>query len=283
MKKYQVKGVEFFEWKGKPYCTINQCGIEATYPFEKPKTQFPVEAVLMDLDGTTIISEEFWIYIIEKTIKQLTYPEFALTQADIPFVSGFTTAEHLDYCIQKYNVQATIYEALAVYHKTTEFELSEIMQGRGNVDAFKPRKGLKEFLYALKARGVKIGLATSGLEYKAMPEIVSAFRVLDMGDPLDFYDAIVTGGKRKGCGEYGTIGELSVKPHPWIYAELATGLGIDKEKCIVLEDSSAGLLSGRLAGMNVIGFTDGNLIQSGLYEECIKMVDTLEEVLEFIK
>ena len=36
MKKYNVNGVEFFEWKGKPYCTINQCGVEATYPFEKP-------------------------------------------------------------------------------------------------------------------------------------------------------------------------------------------------------------------------------------------------------
>ena len=61
MKKYNVNGVEFFDWKGKPYCTINQCGVEATYPFEKPNTKFPIQAVLMDLDGTTVISEEFWI------------------------------------------------------------------------------------------------------------------------------------------------------------------------------------------------------------------------------
>ena len=76
MKKYNVNGVEFFDWKGKPYCTINQCGIEATYPFEKPKTEVPIQAVLMDLDGTTVISEEFWIYLIEKTIKKNLFARF---------------------------------------------------------------------------------------------------------------------------------------------------------------------------------------------------------------
>jgi len=283
MKKYNVNGVEFFDWKGKPYCTINQCGVEATYPFEKPKTEFPIQAVLMDLDGTTVISEEFWIYLIEKTVKQISSPDFCLSEEDTPYVSGFSTAEHLEYCLNKYKIPKTVNEALEVYHKTARFELNEIMEGRGNVDAFKPRAGLKEFLYSLKKAGIKIGLATSGLDYKAIPEIVSAFRVLDMGNPIEFYDAIITGGRRKGEGEYGTIGEMAVKPHPWIYSELVGGLNVDKKHAIVIEDSSAGLLSGRLAGMNVIGFNDGNLIQSGLQEECIAMVDTFEDVIQFLQ
>lgn len=283
MKKYNISGVEFFDWNGKPYCTINQCGVSATYPFAMPKTEFPIQAVLMDLDGTTVISEEFWIYLIEKTVKQLTSPDFCLCEEDTPFVSGFSTAEHLSYCLNKYKIEKTVNEALEVYHKTAKFELDEIMQGRGNADAFKPRAGLKEFLYALKNAGIKVGLATSGLDYKAIPEIVSAFRVLDMGDPLAFYDAIITGGRRKGEGEYGTIGELAVKPHPWIYSELATGLNVDIAHTLVVEDSSAGLLSGRLAGMNVIGFNDGNLIQSGLHEECIITVDTFDDILNFLQ
>ena len=104
-----------------------------------------------------------------------------------------------------------------------------------------------------------------------------------MGDPIQFYDAIITGGRRKGEGEYGTIGEMAVKPHPWIYSELVGGLNVDKKNAIVIEDSSAGLLSGRLAGMNVIGFNDGNLIQSGLHEECIAMVDRLDEILKWMQ
>lgn len=283
MKKYHVNGVDFFEWKGKPHCTIEQCGVSATYSFERPTTEFPIQAVLMDLDGTTVISEEFWIYLIEKTVKQLTTPDFTLSEEDTPYVSGFSTAEHLSYCLNKYKVNSTVNEALEVYHKTAKFELNEIMEGRGNADAFKPRKSLKEFLYTLKNAGVKIGLATSGLDYKAIPEIVSAFRVLDMGDPLSFYDAIITGGRRKGDGEYGTIGELAVKPHPWIYSELASGLGVDLKHTVVVEDSSAGLLSGRIAGLNVIGFNDGNLIQSGLHEECYAMVDDFEQLLQVLQ
>ena len=96
------------------------------------------------------------------------------------------------------------------------------------------------------------------------------------------YCAIITGGRRKGEGEYGTIGELAAKPHPWLYSEIISGLGVDKKNAVIIEDSSAGLLSGRLAGMNVIGFNDGNLIKSGLNEQCILMVDTFDEIKKWL-
>ena len=165
-KQYNVNGVDFFEWNGRPYCTIRQCGLEATYPFERPSTRFPIQAVLMDLDGTTVISEEFWMFLIEKTIKQLSTPEFCLAEEDVPYVSGFSTAEHLEYCLNKYKIDKTVAEATEAYHAIARFELNEIMQGRGNAEAFKPRAGLKEFLFALKKMGIKVGLATSGLDYK---------------------------------------------------------------------------------------------------------------------
>ena len=165
-----------------------------------------------------------------------------------------------------------------MYHQLAEYELNEIMKGRGNVEAFKPRKGLKEFLLLLKSKGIKIGLVTSGLDYKAIPEIQSTFRNLNMGDPLKFYDAIITGGRRKDGNDYGTIGEIAAKPHPYVYSEIALGLGItNKEEAIVLEDSSSGLISARLAGFNVIGLSDGNLIKSGLDKECLFMANNFEE------
>lgn len=284
MAKYNISGVKFFTRNKRSYVTINQCGIEATYPFDKPITHFPVKAVLMDLDGTTVKSEEFWVYLIQKTIRRLTdNPSFTLAEEDLPFVSGFSTAEHLSYCLKKYSLPHTLAEADELYHQTAAFELNEILQGRGNADAFRPREGLKEFLFALKANGVKIGLATSGLDYKAIPEIVSTFRVLGMGEPTDFYDAIVTGGKRKQRGGYGTIGELAVKPHPWVYRELALGLGVEPSEAVVVEDSSAGLLSGRTAGFNVIGFADGNIKQSGLADECLAMVDNWNQILQILR
>lgn len=280
---YNISGVTFTTRGEHRYVTINQCGVEATYPFDRPNTVFPVKAVMMDLDGTTVKSEAFWVYLIQKTIRELTAdPGFALTEEDLPFVSGFSTAEHLQYCLTKYRLPYSLAQADDLYHRIAAFELEEIMQGRGNVEAFRPREGLKEFLLTLKEKGIKIGLATSGLDYKAIPEIVSVFRVLGMGDPTAFYDAVITGGKRKKPGDYGTLGELAAKPHPWIYRELALGLGVSPEEAVVVEDSSAGLLAGRTAGCNVVGFADGNLIQSGLSEECYAVIRHWKELLPLL-
>ncbi len=284
MKQYRIEGVAFSEYGNRRYCTICHCGVEATYPFDTPKTRFPIKALLMDLDGTTVRSEEFWIYLTECTMKRLLRDEsFRLSEEDLPYVSGFSTAEHLSYCLKKYGCGCTVGKALDAYHMIAKAELEAILHGRGKANAFRPREGLKEFLLAVKSAGIRIGLATSGLEYKAIPEIVSVFCQLGMGDPSAFYDAIITGGKRKEKGEYGSIGEAAAKPHPWIYSELAAGIGVDREETLVLEDSSAGLLAGRLAGMNVIGFTDGNLIRSGFAEECCAMAETFNDVLRVLR
>ena len=283
-ENYKVKGITFEEKEGELQCTIDQCGVRATYPLVPANYSGKAKYVLMDLDGTTVKSEEYWIWLIEKTVKQLLGdPNFTFAQEDIPYVSGFSTIEHLDYCIKKYNIPTDVLAANRLYHKTAEYELNEILEGRGNASAFHPREGLKEFFAELKNRGIKIGLATSGLDYKAIPEIVSAFRNLNLGEPLAFYDAIITGGKRKLQGDYGTMGEMAAKPHPWVYAELAMGLGVlDKSEVIVLEDSSSGLISARLAGFDVIGFNDGNILASGMAEQTYAMVDTLDDVLKLL-
>ncbi len=283
-KNCKLNNIYFREGKNGVECTINQTGVCATYPLLPAVFKPKAKALLMDLDGTTVQSEEFWIYLIEKTVKTLLKNEkFSFVEEDIPYVSGFSTIEHLTYAMKKYHLACDIATANATYHAIAEHELKEILEGRGNVSAFKPRENLKDFLMEVKGNGIKIGLVTSGLDYKAIPEIVSTFRVLNMGNPLDFYDAIITGGKRKIAGDYGTLGELSVKPHPWVYAEIGMALaGDNKENVITLEDSSSGVLSSRLAGYGVIGLSDGNIIQSGMVSFCVKMVDSLEPILSII-
>ena len=143
---------------------------------------------------------------------------------------------------------------------------------------------LKEFLLAVKSKGIKIGLVTSGLDYKAIPEIVAVFRSLGMGDPLKFYDAIITGGHRKDTHEYGTLGEIAAKPHPWVYTEVAyMGLKVkDPSKVIGIEDSAAGVLALRFAGFPVIGVQEGNIAKSGLDCLCCKKVDDLRELIDLL-
>lgn len=260
----------------------------AYYPVLPTKIEKPIKAVLMDLDGTSVHSESFWIWIIQKTVASLlNSTTFELDKSDLPHVSGHSVSEHLQYAIKKYCPQKTVEEARAFYFQHAHYEMKEITEGRGKVDAFRPTPGLKEFLYELKAMGVKIGLVTSGLYEKAWPEICSAFHQLDMGDPKDFYDAIITGGFPLRKGEAGTLGELSPKPHPWLYSETARiGLGIetkDRHRIIGIEDSGAGVCSIRLGGYSCIGFAGGNILESGTKSLCTHYCSSFEEILALIK
>lgn len=262
-------------------------GYPAYYPVHPVRLERPVKAVLMDLDGTSVRSEEFWVWIIEQTTQSLLNDTgFRLSESDLPYVSGHSVSEHLQYCIDTYAPGKTVEEARGYYFEHTHREMREILEGRGKQDAFTPTPGLKPLLLALKERGIRIGLVTSGLYEKAYPEILSAFRQLDMGDPAEFYDAIITAGYPLRTGETGTLGELSPKPHPWLYAETGrVGLGIpfaERHHVLGIEDSGAGVASIRLAGYATVGFAGGNIDESGTRALCDYYCETLEEALQVV-
>lgn len=291
----RVKGtadrkVEFVSFQsGKQFALVKSAmGYPAYYPVHDVKIEKPLRAVLMDLDGTTVHSEHFWIWIIEKTTASLLGdPKFELEGSDETHVSGHSVSEHLKYCIDKYCPDKSVEEARKWYFKHTNFEMSEIMEGRGKLNAFTPSPGIKDFLYELKDLGVKIGLVTSGLYEKAWPEILDAFKTLNMGDPKEFYDAIITAGHAIRPGDPGTLGELSPKPHPWLYAEAArVGLGIpfeERHSVVGIEDSGAGVLSLLLAGFAPLGISGGNIIESGTQSLCTHYGDNFEQILARLK
>lgn len=280
--------VEFLVYSDRAVAFVKSAmGYPAYYPVYENRIDKPVKAVLMDLDGTSVKSEHFWIWIIQKsTASLLGDDKFELEEADLPYVSGHSVSEHLEHCIRKYCPDKKVEDARKYYFEHTHYEMEEIMQGRGRQDAFTPTEGLKDFLMELKGRGVKIGLVTSGLYEKAWPEILSAFRQLDMGDPKDFYDGIITAGFPIRKGECGTLGELSPKPHPWLYAEVCrVGLGIpfeERANVVGMEDSGAGVVSVMLAGFSCIGMADGNIVQSGTKVLCEEYCDDFNEVLKVI-
>lgn len=282
------KKVELIGFADKTIAYVpSSTGYSAYYPIHPVAMEKPLKAVLMDLDGTSVKSEEFWIWIIERSIASLLdNQKFQLEEADMPYVSGHSVTEHLSYCIEKYMPGGSLERAREFYFMHTHNEMEAIMQGKGRANAFTPTEGLKDFLFALKDKGIKIGLVTSGLYEKAMPEIISAFRTLGMGDPKEFYDVIISAGFPLGKGKVGTLGELSPKPHPWLYAETANvGLGIpftERDRVVGIEDSGAGVCSVRLAGFTTIGIAGGNIESSGTMDFCQHYKQTLEEIEKLI-
>jgi beta-phosphoglucomutase-like phosphatase (HAD superfamily) len=281
--------VEFIVFDDRTLAYVSSgLGYPAYYPVHPVALERPVRAVLMDLDGTTVRSEPFWVWMIEKaTASLMGDPSFQLEDTDLPFVSGFSVSEHLQYCIRKYCPDKTVEDARRYYFEHTHREMREILEGRGRADAFVPAPGVREFLLQLKAEGIQIGVATSGLHEKAWPELVAAFRTLGLGDPREFYDAIVTAGFPLRRGEVGTLGELSPKPHPWLYAEVSrVGLGIpfsDRNRVVGIEDSGAGVCAIRLAGFPAIGMSGGNIAESGTRPLCQHYCESFEEVLAIIR
>ena len=281
--------VEFIVFDDRTLAFVNSSlGYPAYYPVEPVTIEPPVRAVLMDLDGTTVRSEPFWVWMIEKTTGSLLGdPAFALDDSDLPYVSGFSVSEHLQYCIRKYCPGRTVEEARQHYFEHTHREMTAILEGRGRADAFVPAPGVKEFLLALKRDGIRIGVVTSGLHEKAWPELVAAFRTMGLGDPRAFYDAIVTAGFPIRAGQPGTLGELSPKPHPWLYAEVCrVGLGIpfeQRHRVIGIEDSGAGVCAVRLAGFAAIGMAGGNISESGTGPLCQHYCESFEEVLGILR
>ena len=280
--------IDIIEFDDKKLCCVKSgMGYPALYPMHKTHFEPKAEAILMDLDGTSVHSEEFWMWVIEQTTARLLdNRNFKREREDEPFISGHSVSEHLKYMIDKYAKGASLEQAREYYFEIVNYEMNEILKGRGKQNAFTPAPHLKEFLTSVKNEGIKIGLVTSGLYEKAMPEIISAFKQLNMGDPTEFYDCIITAGQALKKGQTGTLGELEAKPHPWLYAETArVGLGIPFErrhKVIGIEDSSAGVVSIKLAGFSCAGISGGNIEKSGVGELCDYRIDDLTDLLNII-
>ncbi len=259
----------------------------AIYPLSEVTIEKPIKAVFMDLDGTSIKSENFWKGVIQKTVAILKKdPNFVFNTADEPYIIGHSVSEHLQYCLHKYCPVKSLEEARLVYQEITTEELQKIASGNGDANIFKPTEGLKEVLLALKEARIKIALVTSGALQKVYPQIVGLFKMLQLEDPLNFYDTIICGGQVVQKGKIGNLGELALKPHPWLYAEAARiGLGLDQsvyKHTFGIEDTSAGVISLRLAGIPALGINGGNIVSSGARPLLFKQINSLPEIISFL-
>lgn len=101
-----------------------------------------------------------------------------------------------------------------------------------------PKKGVKEFLEALRARGIKTGIATSN----SREMVTDTIKALGM-DGL--FDSV-----RSAC-------EVAAgKPSPDVYLLVAEDLQVKPENCLIFEDVPMGILAGKNAGMKTCAVED---------------------------
>jgi len=101
--------------------------------------------------------------------------------------------------------------------------------------------GFEQLIHDLRSHGVKTAVVTSS----NIPKMESVYRYQTAFKSL--FDAILTSEDFERS-----------KPDPDCYLKAAERLGVQKDECVVFEDSFNGLRSGRAAGMKVVGLATTN-------------------------
>lgn len=204
-----------------------------------------VEAIMMDMDGSSTDTEKLVLEAMRRMMGEaLNKADFAFAREDYPNIIGDSTTNHVTWLINKYGLDPGdrdrhISNYYAKYHET----LRNIRDGVIRDRLIEPMPYLKEFLQGAKARGIKVGLVTSSLKLEVdivMPEV---FRGMGMDPDYEaFYDGVLAADQ---------VGESFLKPHPNLYVLMREALGVAKDRALVIEDSTAGIAAGRVAGVGV--------------------------------
>lgn len=180
------------------------------------------DACLFDLDGVLIDTEG--VYTRIWTDIELRYPtgieNFALK------IKGNTLPRILDAYFPEPEIRKGVCDMLADSEEAMEYPVFE---------------GVMEFLEELHDARIPSAIVTSSNDSKMQRLAAAEPRFMSM------FDALIT----DSCVSHS-------KPHPEPYLKGAERLGVNPCRCIVFEDSLAGMASGRAAGAAVVGLATTN-------------------------
>lgn len=181
------------------------------------------DAVIYDMDGVLTDSEPIWKVAMKEAFTHVGSP---LTKADFQRTVGLRIDE----------VVAYWYHYKPWENYTKEFVEKRIIDNmvRFLTEQATPLPGVIESLAFFQKQGLKIGLATSSYEIL----IQTILNTLEIGS---YFQTVHS-------AEY----ELYGKPNPAVYLTAAKQLDVIPTKCLVIEDSLNGVISGKAARMTVI-------------------------------
>lgn len=186
----------------------------------------PPFAVLWDLDGTLIDSENYWMQAERQLASRYSGQWESHDGLQLIGLSLFESS-----VIMKDRMQIDDLSPLEIIDELTD----SVMANLAKEVPWRP--GAKELLLQLRGAGIKTALVTMSM--KRMAESV-ANQI-----PFKAFDVIV-------AGDMVTQG----KPHPEPYLLAAQLLGVKPEHCVAFEDSNTGLTSAEAAGTKAIGVTN---------------------------
>ena len=214
-----------------------------------------IKAVLFDMDGLMVDTESLATEAFIHSAKKQGYD---MTKEETLLVLGFTTK--------------SIYEFWENYFKNSDVSGKQLVD-----DHYKyienvlfttgPKKMpyIEELLKYLKENNYKVAVASSS----NMNHIINNMEKTGL---KKYIDGFASGAEVKNG-----------KPAPDVFLLAAERLGVEPKKCLVLEDSKAGVIAGSSAGAKVIMVPDMFKPDDECKEKAYKIVNNLGEVINMLE
>ena len=211
-----------------------------------------IDAVLFDMDGVIFDTENVYLDIWTKVFEKYGY---TMTLDVYISVMGTGRENVIKTFLEIYGEDLPIGEMYIEKDK----KLEKVIKN-GLVPT---KQGAKEILNYFKQKNYKIALATAAKRDRVAMQ-------LKMADMIDIFDDIV-------CGDDIKFG----KPNPEIFLKAAQKLSVDPGKCLVIEDSPAGIKAAFNAKMTGIHVEDLKKADEEILNYCYKSFKNLLEIQEY--
>ena len=185
-----------------------------------------ITGAIFDFDGTLFDSMHVWKGVRYKFFDRMG---LVLTAEDEEAFKGLYLMESINLAVERFQLKETKQELYAKF-----FELIKEMY----LADTQPKNDIIEFLEKLKAKGVKMGIATATGE-PALEAVLEKFNM------LHYFSAI-----------YSTYTVGAAKTEPKVYDVVLDTIGTDKETTWIFEDALYAAKTAKANGYNVVGIYD---------------------------
>lgn len=213
-----------------------------------------IEAIIFDMDGVLIDSERISFKCYQEVFKDYTYE--IDEKSYVKFI-GRNVDGIKEVMQEEYGSDFPFDE---IYKKKVKLAI-EFTDKNG----VKIKPGVHELLDYLKKENYKIAVATSTRRQRAL-------QLLEEAKIKEKVNFVVCGDEVENS-----------KPDPEIFLKAAKGLGVEPEKCIVIEDSDAGITAAHAAKMTGIHVPDMKQLEKETTKLAFKVCGGLDKIKEYLE
>ena len=193
---------------------------------------------IFDLDGVIVDTAKYHFLAWQKLAQQLGID---FTPEHNEHLKGVSRVRSLDIILSLGNFEASQEDKNKWLVQKNEDYLSYLV----NMDESEILPGVIPVLVFLKEKNQKIVLGSASKNAKP---------ILEKAKIIDFFDAVVDGNDVSNA-----------KPDPEVFLQGAKKVNFPPEKCIVFEDSVAGIQAANIGGMTSVGIGDEAVLNEADY------------------